>query len=55
MNAIEMLRRCRKHQEILGDEEPFGILVGPFVDDHGEMVTYIREMLPAPEPAEAGP
>lgn len=57
MNAIQMLQRCRKRQQALGDEEPLGpISIGPFVDDHGEMVTYITpEQLPTPGPAEAGP
>lgn len=56
MNSIEMLLACRQGQKILGDEEPLGpISIGPFVDDHGEMVTYVREVPPAPGPAETGP
>ena len=54
MNALQMVVRCRKHQRLLGDDEPMGpLFLGPFVDDHGEMVNYVA--LPEPVVETEGP
>lgn len=56
MNAIQMVVRCRKQQRLLGDDEPMGPLsLGPFVDDHGEMINYVTPSVPEPIVTEDGP
>ena len=54
-SSAEMVQRCRAGQKAMGDnaDEPGGgpITPGPFVDDHGEMPTF----LPYPDLPPEGP